>query len=218
MLDLFPEGVVVVVATPEMYEADPFEEEKAHVAKAVEKRRREFVAGRAAARAAMAELGFESVSLPAAGDRSPIWPAGVVGSISHTRGCCVAAVARADRFESVGVDVEEASPLKEDLIRMICTDREKDRIARLPPGLDWGKVTFSAKEAFYKCYHPVTKTFLGFHDVELAIDPIRMTFIAEIIRREKPLLSGRSRLGGRLFADASHVYSGVAVERAAPTP
>jgi 4'-phosphopantetheinyl transferase EntD len=210
---LFPADVVTVRATAEMYDAPLFPAEEAAVVKAVEKRRREYAAGRAAARAALAKLGIAPVAIAASEDRAPEWPHGVVGSISHTKSCCVVAVARADSYVGVGLDVEGADALKPDLLRMICTPDEIARIRKLPPAADWGKVTFSAKEAFYKCYYPMVRVFLGFQDVELEIEPDTQRFTAAIINPDKPGIEGSRVLQGNLRWDRELVYAGVVMPR-----
>ena len=57
----------------------------------------------------------------------------------------------------------------ESKLKAICSDAERAAWARLPVlrGSTWGKITFVAKEAFYKCYSPVMKTFLEFYDVSV---------------------------------------------------
>ena len=60
-------------------------EERGAVAKAVPKRVAQFTAGRVCARRALAQLGnTEPVPILMGEDRAPQWPAGYVGSISHT--------------------------------------------------------------------------------------------------------------------------------------
>ena len=46
--------------------------------------------------------------------------------------------------------------------------------------LDPAKLAFCAKESVYKADYPLTKRFLDFHDVEVAFDFERETFIARI--------------------------------------
>lgn len=202
---LFPPEVVVVEATPEMYGGALLPEEEPAVAKAVEKRRREFTAGRNAARAALEKLELPAVALPQEEDRTPRWPTGVVGSITHTKGRCAVAVARRGPILGVGFDIEQADPLKDGMLRLIATPDEQQQLARLPAGVDWGKVTFSAKEAFYKCYYPLARTYLGFHDVELAIDPEARTFVAAIVNPDKPAFEGLRSLQGTLQIDDRYV-------------
>ncbi len=146
---------------------------------AAQARVEQFTAGRVCARVALGRLGVASRTPILRGeDRTPIWPPGFVGSITHTDTWCAAAVARADELRSIGIDLEPATPLKEALWRRVCTPRERDWLAGLSePGLT-GKVLFSAKESVYKCQYPITTQFLGFHAVELEIDDgaFRATF------------------------------------------
>ena len=69
--------------------------EEAVIARAVEKRRLEYITTRHLARNALARLGFPPVAIGTGGNREPLWPAGVVGSMTHCRGYRAAAVARA---------------------------------------------------------------------------------------------------------------------------
>src|ERR1700688_5221299 len=74
---------------------------------ATQKRQREFLAGRWCAKQALQCLGAGSTHVAMAGDRAPIWPDGVVGSITHTGGFVAAAVAWAADIAGVGIDSEE---------------------------------------------------------------------------------------------------------------
>ncbi len=65
---------------------DLFPEEQAYIAEAVEKRQVEFSTARVLARRALYELGVSPQSLCPNDDRSPRWPAGIIGSITHTDG------------------------------------------------------------------------------------------------------------------------------------
>jgi len=144
-------------------------EEESHLIHAVPKRRREFALGRAAARAALAKLGGPAVAIPANSDRTPIWPSGFAGSITHCEGLCGAVVARSRDLAGIGFDAESASPLPTDAQRIIYWPVEGAHFSALPAfgGLDWPKLAFSAKEAFYKCFYPMTHTPLNFRDVKL---------------------------------------------------
>ena len=103
-------------------------------------------------------------------DRSPSWPDGFVGSISHSRRWIWAAAAQADKYLSLGIDTEillspeQAGELKSD----VGTAAEWELLQRT--GLAWPQAVtllFSAKEAFFKCWFPLTGTFWEFADVEL---------------------------------------------------
>jgi 4'-phosphopantetheinyl transferase EntD len=102
-------------------------------------------------------------------DRTPIWPDGLVGSISHCDGFCGAVVARSSDLCGIGFDAETSSPLPDDVGRIIYGEEESSHFSDLPKlkGRDWGKLAFSAKEAFYKCFFPLTRKALNFHHVQV---------------------------------------------------
>ncbi len=143
-------------------------QEEAAVVNAVDKRRREFAVGRNLARTLIAELGFSPAPIPRSADRSPAWPTGVTGSITHTDEVVVVAVARATETSGFGVDIEGSGPLDEALWPYVLTQEEVVRLGPAPGRL--AKVVFSAKEAFYKAQHPHTGALLDFLDVELCLD------------------------------------------------
>ncbi|WP_405845207.1 4'-phosphopantetheinyl transferase [Streptomyces platensis] len=71
---------------------DLFPEESQVIALAVDKRRREFTTARSCAREALRRLGHPTVPIPRGRSGAPLWPAGVVGSITHCQGYRSAAV------------------------------------------------------------------------------------------------------------------------------
>ncbi len=156
----WPEGVAVAVVDPEAASEPLFAIEEAAVSRAVAGRRAEFMAGRQAARAALKALGHPPVAIPMAEDRAPVWPDGVVGSLSHCRAACIAVVAKADRIASLGVDIEPFDPLPEDIVHEI---GREDEIAGIGPDRRLAaRQLFSAKEAAYKAQYPLTRTLFGF--------------------------------------------------------
>lgn len=167
---LFPSGV----AAAELRTAGDVSllepEEASAVARAVPKRVQEFAAGRLCARSALARLGISGFAVRAAPDRRPIWPDGLVGSITHTAGFCAAVVAERGRFGSLGLDTEIAGAVKEELWPSICVDAELRWIESLPRGDRTRAATlvFCAKEAFYKCQYPLTLQRLSFSDLRIA--------------------------------------------------
>jgi 4'-phosphopantetheinyl transferase EntD len=122
---LLPPGVVVVDRPVRDEVAALLPEEAAEIAKAVAKRRFEFATGRACARQALAQLGVAPLALVSGPDRAPLWPAGVVGSISHTDRWCAAAVARARDVAALGIDLEPDEPLAPELWKQVATERER---------------------------------------------------------------------------------------------
>ena len=93
MRTLFPAGVVAVTATSKMLHGILYPEEAASIKRAVPKRWREFTAGRLCAREALRRLGIERHPILVGEHREPLWPSGVVGTLSHCDDCYGAAVA-----------------------------------------------------------------------------------------------------------------------------
>src|ERR1700730_18709662 len=83
---LFPQTFVIKERRIPGAPAELHPAEAEDVARAVPKRIAEFAAGRACARAALAEFGVREFALRAAPDRQPLWPEGFIGSIAHTAG------------------------------------------------------------------------------------------------------------------------------------
>ena len=210
---LFPEPVVALTAT-EGEDAALHPEEAACIVRAAAKRRREFAAGRSTARRALAQLGIEGFALLADADRVPRWPEGVVGSISHCAGCCAVVVARRGRILSLGLDVERAEPLEDELLVRICTPRELERARALPPpeGIDWGKLVFSAKESAYKSYFPLARKLLGFQDMEIEFSADAARFSARLISEHAPSAAGARCFEGRAAWTRELVFAGVVLE------
>jgi 4'-phosphopantetheinyl transferase EntD len=164
---LFPEGVAAAELRGPGEASRLMPEEARSVERAVPKRIQEFAAGRQCARRALAELGYVDVPIPVAPDRQPLWPPGVVGSITHTAGLGAAVVAEGACLAALGVDTELSGAVKPELWQTICVADESAWINALAPGERAAAVTllFSAKEAFYKCQYPLMGERLGFSDL-----------------------------------------------------
>ena len=129
-----------------------------------EKRLTDFSTGRFCAKKALEQLGFYDVIIPIGEDREPIWPHGIVGSISHCDSLTGAIVAKSLDHISLGLDIEEIGRVTPDLWDLVFTENEKNYLFRLSDEdiLVQSTAIFSIKEAFYKFQHPLTKTFLDF--------------------------------------------------------
>jgi 4'-phosphopantetheinyl transferase EntD len=83
---LLPAGVVAVEVFEDVPGEPVFPGEEDLVANAVVRRRCEFVTARRCAHQALAKLGHAPAPIRTGPKREPQWPAGLVGSITHTTG------------------------------------------------------------------------------------------------------------------------------------
>jgi 4'-phosphopantetheinyl transferase EntD len=181
---ILPPGVIVVSRRDDDLGARLFPEEERTVARAVQKRRREFVTGRACAREALARLGIPPQAVPSGSRGNPEWPEGVVGSITHCEGYRACAVARGSDFATLGVDAEIDAGLPQGLLGDIALPEERERLAGLArehPGRRWDRILFSVKESVYKAWFPLAERWLGFEDAVVTIDPDEHTFSARLL-------------------------------------
>lgn len=215
---LLPESIVLEESAPERFGDDLrelTEAEAALMAKAVPKRRREYTAGRVLARRAAAKLGLGPIEVLPREDRAPAWPTGVVGSITHTRGHVAVALARADAFRGVGLDVEQAEPLKLRLWDTICTDEDRAMLARHdePERSRLAKIVFSAKEAAYKAQFAITEQFLGFSAMHIDLDVENARFVATFRQEAGDAFRPGDTLTGRFVRTERLVATAVVIER-----
>ncbi|MEV4576727.1 4'-phosphopantetheinyl transferase superfamily protein [Nonomuraea jabiensis] len=208
------------VATAELF-GDPldltlFPEEEALVSGSGDKRRREFRTSRHCAHLALRRLGMDPRPV-LRGDRgAPTWPPGVVGSITHCAGYRAAAVARGAL--SIGIDAEPHLPMPRGVLERTATPAEAAALDLL--GLpDPGRLLFSAKEAIYKAWYPLTGHWLGFLDatVTFATSPPPLTgsgtFAAEISVHGP---GWPARFEGRWLVSGGLIVTAIAVP--APSP
>ncbi|MDK1493915.1 hypothetical protein QN219_28415 [Sinorhizobium sp. 7-81] len=105
-------------------------EEESAVVSAVESRRREFAIGRTCARSALSKLGFPPCAIPGGPHRAPLWPSGIVGSITHCAGFCAAAVALQEDYVALGIDAEVDEELPSGVLAIISVDEERQWLAK----------------------------------------------------------------------------------------
>lgn len=210
---LFADDIALALVNPLADPPAPFATESACLSpSAVEKRRREFAAGRAAAHQAMELLGLDPVAIPVAQNRAPVWPNHLVGSITHTRSCAMAAVARKGDIQGLGIDVEEDKPLADDLWPAICSAQEQAWLRQQSNPGQLAKLVFCAKEAAYKCQFTVSERYYGFDGMELTIDLEARRYSAQFCTDQPPFncgdqISGRFAIGAGLIVATAELRS-----------
>lgn len=204
---LFGERVAVAVTDPRLSHPEPLAGEAEHLRFAIARRHAEFAAGRAVARRAMAALGHPEQPVMTAADRSPIWPRGLTGSISHSETLCVAAVSDGPVY--LGLDIEPDAELSEALVGTICSRAEIARV-RGPEMLRHASLIFSAKEAAYKAQFPITRKVFGFDHIDLTLNFEQRRFTATYLRPAHPFEVG-DQLQGRFDIVAGHIVTAVSI-------
>jgi 4'-phosphopantetheinyl transferase EntD len=142
--------------------------ERAAISRAVITRRVEFATGRALLR----RLIGDDVEIPVGPDRRPRFPVGISGTLAHDREIAVAATTTRPTCSALGVDIEPATVLDEDVARAICRPEEQHLDAHL---------VFVLKEAAYKAWSSLGGRLLDHWDVAVTVDPSDRTFRATVI-------------------------------------
>jgi 4'-phosphopantetheinyl transferase EntD len=165
---LLPPSVAVCCVAVDHY-FQPHTDDELAIAGVVPKRRREFIAGRTAARSCLRALGIVAEAIPVGPGRQPIWPVDSVGSISHSGELAVAAVGRKPRLTGVGIDLECVNAVSEDIWAHIFLPNEIDFLRRYRGKIQalWATTIFSVKEAFFKMQYPHTGEWIDFLSVSV---------------------------------------------------
>jgi enterobactin synthetase component D len=171
-----------------------------------------FAAGRRCAAEAIVQLdGHAAITdVPKGKSGAPVWPEGLVGSITHSGDFVAAAVARRSEAQSLGLDVEH----------LISADRAAaiSRHVLLPRELDVGGDTlsparrvilfFSIKETVFKCLFPLVLTRFYYDALAVtAVDFRAGTFHAELVTNLSDQFPLGRTLSGRFAVDDRRVYS-----------
>jgi 4'-phosphopantetheinyl transferase EntD len=211
---LMPAGVACRDTFSDAPESTMFPEEAERVAKAVDKRRREFATVRHCARQAFAELGIPPAPLLNGERGAPLWPEGVVGSMTHCAGYRAAVVAHSVDIHTLGIDAEPHGPLPEGVLGVISRAEEKVHLAALKAAgseVHWDRMLFCAKETVYKAWYPLTHKWLGFEEASITLDPDG-TFVAKLMV-PGPVVAGEQLDGfsGRWIVGDGLVITAIAI-------
>jgi len=188
----------------------------ASLALAVATRKLQFLAGRVCAREAIRILmgAAPAAALGRDSDGCPVWPPGLVGSISHTGRFATAAVARATEASGLGVDVETIMDrdAAAEVAHLVATDAEL-RVAQsaaLDP-LAALTLVFSAKESLYKALYPARR--VAFDHLDCAFSQVDAQTGRFSIRLAAPFdaAAGAADFAGRWERIDGDVHTGVLV-------
>jgi 4'-phosphopantetheinyl transferase EntD len=165
-----------------------------------DKRLREFALGRCCARAVLTEMGVSPCAIPRAPDGRPGWPAGTVGSITHTSDYVAAIATHDTRYRALGVDAERTDGMTEAVMALLFDDDER----RSLDGADsanrniMATLYFSAKESSFKAWSSVGSVESSLRNIH--VDLCDGEFFAN--RASVPMASGRFAVKGDLVLTA----------------
>ena len=186
-------------------------DEREHIGRAVESRQFAYSTGRYLAKRALAEIGVEVSSIPTHASRRPLWPEGVVGSITHSRRYAIAVVGFRSGLAGIGVDLEVAGRVTENIAGTVMSADERDWCLGLSLRGAGGScprtaytANFSAKEAVFKAVNPIVGLMVGFREVEIRWLADERAFTATYVgrNRENAIIDGGR---GAVFALDDHV-------------
>ncbi|HXD53688.1 MAG TPA: 4'-phosphopantetheinyl transferase superfamily protein [Solirubrobacteraceae bacterium] len=202
-VEIFREGA------GEDYEPELFPAELEAIEGSTRGRRREFAAGRSCARRALQHVGVSAGSIPMGKDGAPLWPRGIVGSITHKRDYRAAVAARSTSLAAIGLDAELNEPLPATVLNSIALPDERTTVARLLETLDgiaWDRLLFSAKEAALKAAYWLAAEKPDLRSTSIELDAKTSSFRARPAGRNAggctkatPELTGRWVVRGELL-------------------
>jgi 4'-phosphopantetheinyl transferase EntD len=206
---LLPPEVSAVAMRSDDPGLHPFPEEEALLGQAVASRRAEFTTARHCARQALGALGVPKGPILRGPKREPLWPPGIIGSITHCTGYRAAAVARTAEVLTIGIDAEPHAAIPDRVELRILDDAERAWVASAPSGTHWDRLIFSAKESVYKAWYPLAQSWLGFEDARIAIDPSAGAFHVKLLIAPPPGVPGG--FDGRYLIEDGLVVTAIAV-------
>jgi enterobactin synthetase component D len=184
---------------------------------AIPKRRLQFRAGRYCAMKAMGALGPSCAGrlVARAANGAPLWPEGLVGSITHTDDFASAAAALTADAAALGIDTERimTEPRGRNVGRMIAWPSEVGhaRTAGLSR-LEGMTLVFSAKESIFKCLHGLVGCYFDFHDVRIVeVDGPERTFVARLVKTLSASFPAHTLLRGTFDVEGAWMHTGIAL-------
>lgn len=144
----------------------------AGITRSVHKRRAEFYFGRLAARRALAALDIDAFDVQVGKMREPVWPTGVVGSISHVQNRAAAVAMHCDMRSGMGVDLErvigaDTCAVLSSTVIGECELRYLSSLMSALPMRTLLTIVFSAKESFFKAVSATVGRYFDFHAVRV---------------------------------------------------
>jgi len=117
----------------------------------------------------------------------PLWPKGIVGSITHCGAWAIAAAASSSAAWTIGIDLESTATVPTDgVARLICHDTERRWVVEKGNYAKRLVMLFSAKETAFKALYPACRRFIDFKEVKFTWIPERERFRGELLTSLNP--------------------------------
>ncbi|XPF93339.1 4'-phosphopantetheinyl transferase family protein [Colwellia sp. RE-S-Sl-9] len=143
---------------------------------AVPKRKAEFLAGRYLAKVALQTMGKPFWHIPIGENREPIWPSGIIGSISHSSNIAQCIISENKYYQYIGLDIEHwiSENDRQNIESSIIT--ASSEYESLIPHLPLNKaltVIFSAKESLFKALYKNIGEYFDFSAAQVTSGSFR---------------------------------------------
>jgi 4'-phosphopantetheinyl transferase EntD len=143
-----------------------FEEEAKLVKKAVLRRKEEFASGRFCARKALSILGFKAQVIGVGNLRQPLWPRGIIGSISHDSQIAVAICLQRGEIQDVGIDIHHIiTDIEYDHIEDVFLSLEEKNVIKWNGDKHKRPLFFAAKEATVKALSSQAQRMISLKEI-----------------------------------------------------
>ena len=148
------------------------------------KRKNEFYSGRWCASQCLIQKNESNLVVQIGEDRAPIWPVGIIGSISHSDRLAAALLDENTDSLAIGLDIQPVSPqtLAQDLKNIILHPLEIKRFEHQFSAKLFDLI-FSAKETLFKALYPSCSIFFDHQDAQVFnIDSTQNTLQISLLR------------------------------------
>lgn len=207
--DLFPHGVLTLVEHRDNWPTELTPAERAQLGDVCGKRLAEFSAGREQARRLIAAITGTAEPLLVGDYRQPLWPEGIIGSISHSDLYCAVAVAARESISDLGIDVETLEALNPEVEEVVLTETELAATAGLER---WArKLIFSIKEANYKCCYHLVQAFIDFKQCEVTLQLDDCSYQSAIQCKNHRGEALDIRVSGRWKVESGHIFTSAVI-------
>ncbi|MWP63016.1 enterobactin synthetase component D [Gilliamella bombicola] len=136
------------------------------------KRRKEFICGRVCTRYLLNKLHYENINLPTLNtDGTPMWPQGIIGSISHTQKMIAVCICSTFYYAAVGIDIETIMNIQQSNAVIELTFNEPEFFENRPKSMFnynrelYSTIIFSAKESIFKAIYQSSGCYFDFKNI-----------------------------------------------------